>query len=260
MEIVITGSYEDMSAAAAQAVARLLNAKPDAVLGLAAGEAAAGMYGELARLHREQPLDFSQVTTFNLTEYVHLAARDRQSDHFFMQENFFRHVNIPPQNINIPSGTTDNYRAFCAWYEQRIAQCGGIDLLVVGLGDDGHIGFNEPVSSLGSRTRLKTLESQVVRDSARLFDRPQEAPAYAITMGVGTILDARQILLLASGAAKAGAVAAVVEGPVTSMVTASALQMHPCVTVLLDDPAAGKLKLRGYYQWVQQNKPGAPRA
>jgi glucosamine-6-phosphate deaminase len=203
-------------------------------------------------------LDLSHVTTFNLDEYVGLPVTHPQSYHYFMHENFFKHVNIPPQNIHIPSGTTTNYRAFCEWYEQRIRECGGIDLQILGIGSDGHIGFNEPGSSLSSRTRLKTLARSTIDDNARFFDNRKDVPIYAITMGVGTILDARRIILLASGKNKAAAIAAAVEGPVTSMVSASALQMHPSAKVFLDDPAAGDLKMRDYYDWVQKKKPGAP--
>jgi glucosamine-6-phosphate deaminase len=188
-----------------------------------------------------------------------LRPEQPQSYHYFMQENFFRHVNIAPGNVYIPSGTTSNYRSFCEWYEKRIEECGGIDLQILGIGSDGHIAFNEPGSSLSSRTRLKTLAKQTIDDNARFFDKPGDVPIYAITMGVGTILEARQILMLANGANKADAVAAMVEGPVTSMITASALQMHPSAKAFLDEAAASKLKMREYYDWIQLNKPGAPR-
>src|SRR6185437_11111737 len=182
-----------------------------------------------------------------------------QSYHYFMHENFFKHVNIPRQNIHIPSGTTSNYRAFCQWYENRIKQCGGIDVQILGIGSDGHIAFNEPGSSLTSRTRLKTLAKQTIDDNARFFAARDEVPIYAITMGVGTILEARKALLLATGRKKAHAVAAAVEGPVTAMITASALQMHPSCQVMLDEEAASSLKMREYYEWVQKKKPDAPK-
>jgi glucosamine-6-phosphate deaminase len=175
-----------------------------------------------------------------------------------MQENLFRHINMPQQNIYIPSGTTDNYEAFCQWYETRIAECGGIDLQILGIGSDGHIAFNEPASSLGSRTRIKTLARQTIADNARFFDKPEDVPIYAITMGVGTILEARRIMLLASGAHKASAIAAAVEGPVTSMITASALQLHQDTICFLDREAARELKMIEYYEWVAAKRPGAP--
>jgi glucosamine-6-phosphate deaminase len=258
MEIVIRETYEEMSKAAAKEVARTLNSKPNAVLGLATGSTPLGLYKELVRMHKEEGLDFSQVTSFNLDEYVGLKQDHPQSYHYFMHENLFKHVNIPRQNIYIPSGTTDNYKAFCEWYEQRICDCGGIDLQVLGIGSDGHIAFNEPTSSLGSRTRIKTLARQTIEDNARFFDKREDVPIYAITMGVGTILEARRIMLLANKASKADAVAAAIEGPVTSMITASALQLHQDVLFFLDRPAAGKLKMIDYYEWIQANLPGAP--
>ncbi|HID76250.1 MAG TPA: glucosamine-6-phosphate deaminase [Planctomycetaceae bacterium] len=258
MEIVICDSYEQMSKAAAAVVAQTLNRKPDAVLGLATGSTPLGLYRELIRMHREEGLDFSYVTTFNLDEYVGLPSDHPQSYHYFMRENLFKHINIPPQNIHIPAGTTDNYRAFCDWYERRIKECGKIDLQVLGIGADGHIAFNEPGSSLGSRTRIKTLAKQTIEDNARFFERPEDVPVYAITMGVGTILEARRIILLANGENKAEAVAAAIEGPVTSMCTASALQLHQDVTFFLDRAAASRLKMIEYYEWIQAKRPGAP--
>src|SRR6267378_3080576 len=246
MEVVVQKTPAEMSAAAAREVANVLNAKPNAVLGMATGSTPLGLYQELVRLHKKGELDFSHVTTFNLDEYVGLPITHAQSYHRFMHENFFQHINIPPQNIHIPSATT-TYRAFCEWYEKRIVDCGGIDLQILGIGSDGHIAFNEPGSSLSSRTRLKTLAKSTIDDNARFFERSSDVPIYAITMGVGTILEARQLVMLATGANKAQAVAAMVEGPVTSMTTASALQLHPLAQVFLDESAAGELKMREYY-------------
>ena len=211
------------------------------------------------RLHREEGLDFAQVSTFNLDEYVGLQPTDPQSYHSFMHENFFKHVNISPSNIYIPSGTTSNYHSFCSWYERRIEECGGIDIQILGIGSDGHIAFNEPGSSLSSRTRLKTLAKPTIDDNARFFERAEDVPIYAITMGVGTILEARSLLLLAQGENKASAVAQAVEGPVTSMITASALQLHPSAKLILDESAASELKMREYYDWIMKKKPDAPR-
>jgi len=258
MEIIISQTYEEMSKAAARVIKQVLNSKPNAVLGMATGSTPLGVYNELVRMHKEESLDFSQVTTFNLDEYVGLPVTHEQSYHYFMQENFFKHVNIPRQNVYIPSGTTDNYEAFCASYERRIIEAGGIDVQILGIGSDGHIAFNEPTSSLGSRTRIKTLARQTIEDNARFFDNPDDVPIYAITMGVGTILEARKIILLANGKKKAAAVAAAVEGPVTHMITASALQLHPEVDVFVDADAAGELKMAEYYHWIQNKKPGAP--
>ncbi|MDH3291925.1 MAG: glucosamine-6-phosphate deaminase [Gemmatimonadota bacterium] len=259
MEIIIKDDYQQMSRTAAEIVVEVLNTRPNAVFGMATGSTPLGLYQELVRLHKQEQLDFSRVTTFNLDEYVGLPVNHPQSYHYFMHEHFFKHVNIPAQNINIPSGTTSNYRAFCEWYEQRITECGGIDLQILGIGSDGHIAFNEPASSLSSRTRLKTLSKQTIDDNARFFDRREEVPVYAITMGVGTILDARKLILLASSKKKAKAIAQAVEGPVTSIVTASALQLHPDATVLVDQEAAGQLAMRDYYEFIYAAKPGAPR-
>lgn len=259
MEVIIRRSYDEISAAAAKVVAEVLNTKPNAVLGMATGSTPLGLYKELVRMHREEGLDFSQVTTFNLDEYVGLPPNHSQSYHYFMHENFFQHINIPKHNIFIPSGTTSNYRAFCEWYEQSINDAGGIDLQILGIGSDGHIAFNEPSSSLASRTRLKTLAKSTIDDNARFFERREDVPIYAITMGVGTILESRQLILLASGKGKAAAVAAAFEGPVTSMNTASAIQLHPCALCFVDEDAASQLSMRDYYLWVQKKKPGAPK-
>lgn len=260
MEVILQPDYERMSKVAAQIVVEVLNAKPNAVLGMATGSTPLGLYKELVRLHQKEQIDFSRVTTFNLDEYVGLPVSHPQSYHYFMHENFFKHVNIPPQNINIPSGTTSNYPAFCDWYEQRIADCGGIDLQILGIGSDGHIAFNEPTSSLSSRTRLKTLSKQTIDDNARFFDRREDVPVYAITMGVGTILDARKLLLIGSGKAKARAIAQAVEGPVTSLVTASAIQLHRDAVVIVDREAAAELAMRDYYEFIYAAKPAAPRS
>jgi glucosamine-6-phosphate deaminase len=258
MQVIICDTYEELSESAAKIVAKTLNSKPNAVLGLPTGSTPLAMYKVLARMHREEGLDFSQVRTFNLDEYVGLSSHHPQSYHYFMNENLFRHINIAPENIHIPMGTTDNYAAFCQWYEQRIVQCGGIDLQILGIGADGHIAFNEPASSLGSRTRIKTLTKQTIDDNARFFDRPEDVPIYAITMGVGTILEAKKIMLLATGKSKAEAVAAAIEGPVTSMCTASALQLHPDTIFFLDHEAASALKMFDYYTWIREKMPGAP--
>src|SRR5205085_9539266 len=258
MEVVIRQNYNEMSKLAAQSVAELLNTKPNAVLGMATGSTPLGLYQELVRMHERGELDFSRVMTFNLDEYVGLPSNHPQSYGYFMEENFFRHVNVQPQNINVPSGTTSNYPAFCAWYEKRIAECGGIDLQILGIGSDGHIAFNEPTSSLSSRTRLKTLSKQTIDDNARFFERREDVPVYAITMGVGTILNARKLVLVASGDTKSKAIAQAVARPATSMVTARPLQLHRDAIVIVDEDAAAGLTQREYYEFIYAAKPGAP--
>src|SRR2546427_8012208 len=176
MEVIVQRDYAQMSKVAAQIVAELLNTKPSAVLGMATGSTPLGLYQELVRLHKKEQLDFSRVTTFNLDEYVGLPVNHPQSYHYFMHEHFFRHVNIPPHNINIPSGTTSNYPAFCEWYEKRIADCGGIDFQILGIRTDGDIALNEPTHSLSSRTRLKTVSKHTIDHKARVFDRPGDLP------------------------------------------------------------------------------------
>jgi glucosamine-6-phosphate deaminase len=200
-------------------------------------------------------LDWSRVTTFNLDEYIGLPREHPQSYHSFMWENLFRHVNISPRNVHIPDGGAADIPAFCAAYENRIRSAGGIDLQVLGIGSDGHIGFNEPSSSLASRTRIKTLTPQTRRDNARFFGSEDAVPHHVITMGIGTIMDARQILMLAFGEKKAVAISGAVEGPISANNPASVLQLHPVVKVCLDEAAASKLSRADYYRWVFANKP-----
>ncbi len=258
MQVLIYPSYEALSVAAAEVIAEVVATKPDAVLGLATGSTPRALYKELIRMHKDEGLDFSHVRTFNLDEYVGLTAEHDQSYHYFMHENLFKHINVNPQNIHIPSGTTHNYPAFCQWYEDRIEECGGIDVQLLGIGSDGHIAFNEPGSSLGSRTRIKTLAEQTIDDNARFFKSKDDVPIYAITMGVGTILEADKLVLLASGDGKAKAIADAIEGPISAMCTASSLQLHPDSLFFIDGAAAGNLEMRSYYEWIQAKMPGAP--
>lgn len=255
MEIVIQPTAEAASFIGANIVANLVREKPDCVLGLATGSTPLAMYRELVRMHREDGLDFSRVTTFNLDEYVGLDPHHPQSYHTFMWENLFNHINVPRERIHIPNGEAKDIPDFCREYEESIRRAGGIDLQVLGIGSEGHIGFNEKTSSLASRTRIKTLTEQTRRDNARFFGSAEDVPMHVITMGVGSIMDARQVLLLAFGAAKAQAIADAVEGPITSMNPASMLQMHAVAKALLDEPAASKLTLTEYYRWVYDHKP-----
>jgi glucosamine-6-phosphate deaminase len=251
MEIIIQPNAEAATEVATRMVSGLLREKPNAVLGLATGSTPLLLYRALARMK----LDWRRVITFNLDEYVGLPRQHAQSYHSFMWENLFRHTNIAAKNVHIPDGMSKNIPRFCARYEEQIRAAGGIDLQVLGIGTDGHIGFNEPTSSLASRTRIKTLTPQTVKDNARFFGRADKVPHHVITMGLGTIMEARQCLLLAFGAKKARAIAATVEGPVTAINPASILQMHPTVKVCLDVPASTKLKRASYYRWVYENKP-----
>ncbi len=254
MEILLRPDPETASFDAAKAVARLVREKPDCVLGLATGRTPLRLYQELIRLHRDEGLDFSRVHTFNLDEYVGLGATHPQSYRHFMDTEFFRHINIHPGNTHLPDGCAIDLRAECRSYEERIKDCGGIDLQVLGLGANGHIGFNEPTGSLGSRTWIKILSRQTILDNSDLFANPAEVPRHCVTMGIGTIMDARRCLLLAFGPKKARAVAAMIEGPVTATCPASALQYHPRTTAVVDEPAAAALENLEHYRWIDQNK------
>ena len=253
MEVVITKDYEEMSAITADIIAKDIKKKHDLVLGLATGNSPLGVYKQLVKKHKKEGLDFSKVTTFNLDEYVGLDPLHKNSYNYFMHENLFRYINVNPGNIYIPQGNTEDPEEFSQWYEGKIKQAGGIDVQLLGIGSDGHIAFNEPGSSFASRTRVKTLFEQTIKDNARFFEE-DEVPRFAITMGVGTILESKKILLIANGKNKAESCAQFIEGPITSQITASALQLHGNVTVVLDEDAAALLKRKDYYNWVRDNK------
>ena len=256
MEIIIKENGQAASEAAARVVGRLVREKPNAVIGLATGSTPLKLYTEMIRLHKEEGLDFSEVITFNLDEYIGLPADHEQSYRRFMNENLFDHINIKMENTHVPDGMATDVPATCAAYEQKIIDAGGIDLQVLGIGSDGHVGFNEPTSSFASRTRIKTLTQQTVADNARFFGGDEaKVPKHCITMGIGTIMDARMNLMLAFGEGKADAIAATVEGAVCSMMPASILQHHPSAKVFVDEAAATKLHLSDYYRWVYNGKP-----
>jgi len=253
MLVLLSPSYEELSREAARIVASAVRNNPAATLGLATGSTTLGMYKELVRLHKEQGLDFSKVVTFNLDEYLGLSAEHPQSFHCFMRENFFEHVNVKPENIHIPDGMIGgDYEKYCNLYERTIREAGGIDLQILGIGRNGHIGFNEPTSSFGSRTRLKVLTNETIEDNRKSFGAGEEMPECAITMGIGTILEAKKILLLATGSSKAETVAEAIEGPITASVTASCLQLHADVTFVIDEAAGARLKQREYYLRVME--------
>jgi glucosamine-6-phosphate deaminase len=254
VEIIIDSDYDSMSKRAAYIIASDVKRKPDLVLGLATGSTPLGTYKELIRLHKEEGLDFSKVTTFNLDEYFGLSPLHEQSYNYFMWDNLFNHLNINRANVHIPLGNIDDPDDHCSWYEERIRLAGGIDLQLLGIGGDGHIAFNEPGSSLASRTRIKILDQQTIKDNSRFFKNEEEVPRFAITMGIGTILEAKKILLIANGEKKAGMSAKFIEGPITSQVTASVLQLHSHVVVVLDEDAASKLERKDYYNRVRDQK------
>jgi glucosamine-6-phosphate deaminase len=255
MEVVIKPTAEAVSKEAAQHFEHQLELKPASVLGLATGSTPLGLYRELVVLATAELLDFSRVTTFNLDEYVGLAPDHPMSYRSYMRQHFFSHIDVPLASTHLPDGRATDVQRHCAEYEHAIRQAGGIDLQLLGLGTDGHIGFNEPSSSLSSRTRLKTLTARTIADNARFFGSEAAVPRHVITMGVGTIMEARKCLVLATGVAKAAAVAATVEGPITANVPASILQMHPSCVLIVDEEAASGLHRADYYRWVYDNKP-----
>jgi glucosamine-6-phosphate deaminase len=254
LEVVILPSAQEVCAFGAEAVARVVAAKSDAVLGLPTGGTPRPVYAELVRRHRDEGLSFARVTTFNLDEYVGLAPDHPGSFRHYMDEAFFRHVDLAPERAHVPDGLAADVRAACAAYEAAIAAAGGLDLVLLGLGEDGHVAFNEPTSSFASRTRIKTL-SAASRAANQTAFGADPVPGHVITMGLATILSARRVVLLAHGPRKAAAFAAMVEGPLTAMLPASALQLHASVTVVADEAAAARLTLADYYREVQAKKP-----
>ncbi len=265
MDIIIRDNYEQMSLYAANIIAEQVRAKPDCVIGLATGSTPIGTYKELARMHKEG-LDFSQVKTFNLDEYLGVGIdlgkpyNEDQSYARFMYEELFRHINLKKENIYIPDGQTKEPQKFCLWYEEEIRKAGGIDLQLLGLGGDGHWGFNEPGSSLASRTRVQALTKQTLDDNYEAFYKKagierSQMPHFAITMGVGTIRDAKNVLMIVNGAKKADIVAKCLEGPITSQITASAIQLcSGGITVVLDEAAASRLDHSDHYKHVENMK------
>jgi glucosamine-6-phosphate deaminase len=255
MEVVILPGSRQIAAAAADAIEALLRRKPTAVLGLATGTSPLPIYDELARRYEENGLDFSQAHAFGLDEYVGLEPGHPQSYREVIRREFTDRVNIKPENVHGPDGSAIDVVAACQAYEDAIKALGGVDLQLLGVGTDGHIGFNEPGSSLASRTRIKTLVEQTRKDNARFFGSVSDVPHHVLTQGLGTILEARHVVLVATGAQKAQTVRDFIEGPVAAICTASVLQLHPHASILLDEAAASSLKLADYYRHSYDNKP-----
>lgn len=248
MVVIIQTDTNNIASIAADMIRDAILKKPDLVLGLATGSTPIGLYNSLVRMHKKENLDFSGVTTFNLDEYVGIPLDHSQSYHTFMAQHFFDHVNIPSANQHIPQNTSDDHLKFCATYEEKIRSAGGIDIQILGIGTDGHIGFNEVGSSLASRTRIVTLSRSTIEANAIHFNENIKAvPEMAITMGIATIMEAKQCLLLACGTSKSQAIAKAIEGPITSMVPASVLQMHPNTVAIIDEAASSMLKEVKYY-------------
>lgn len=255
MEVVVRPDAGSATDLVARLIQRAVRQKPDLTLGLATGRTMEALYSKLVEDHAQGGTDYSCVTTFNLDEYIGLPPSHECSYRTYMQRHLFNSVNIRPENTHVPDGMAENTEVACARYEAMIATAGGIDLQLLGIGRTGHIGFNEPLSAMFSRTRAKALTPETMAQNRPLFPDPAMMPHRAITMGVGTILDAKRCLLLVTGAEKSGVVARAIEGPVTSMVSATALQMHPHCTVVLDEAAADGLSQKDYYYWLFENEP-----
>ena len=251
MDVVIAPAAE-LAGRAADAVEELLTARPDAILGLATGSSPLRVYDELTRRHRAHGLSFARARAFTLDEYVGLPPEHPQRYRNVIRAEIESRVDFATGAVRAPDGDTADHEAACQAYEDAITAAGGVDLQLLGIGTDGHVAFNEPGSSLGSRTRVKTLTRQTRADNARFFDGDLDAvPRHCLTQGLATIMDARRLVLLATGAGKAEAVRQLVEGPVSALWPATILQMHPRVTVLIDDDAAGRLSLADYLRDVQ---------
>lgn len=242
MQIIITKNYEELSKETAKIVRTRILEKPSLVLGLATGSTPLGLYQALIKMHQQENLNFREARTFNLDEYAGLALSHPQSYNYYMRENLFKHINIKKENVFIPQGVTENIEESCQQYEYEIKKRGGIDLQILGIGRDGHIGFNEPGTSFTSRTHIVNLDSVTIEDNARFFDNKNAVPRRAITMGIGTIMEAKECLMLVNGKHKAEIIARALQGQITEKVPASVLQKHPNLTVILDEEAAIKLK------------------
>lgn len=252
MRLIIEPDYAALSHWAAEHVVRRINEfKPTAerkfVLGLPTGSSPEGMYSELVKAYKEGRVSFKNVVTFNMDEYVALPVEHPESYHSFMARNLFDHIDCPKENVHILNGNTPDLAEECKHYEQMIREAGGIDLFIGGIGPDGHIAFNEPCSSLASRTRVKTLTTDTIIANSRFFGNDiNKVPKHALTVGVGTVMDAREVMILVNGHHKARALRAAVEGGITQMWTISALQLHEHGIIVCDEPATDELKVGTY--------------
>jgi len=256
MEIVILPTPAEAGRLAARKIAQVITRSPTAVIGLATGSSPLAIYAELAAQVEAGTLDARQVRGVALDEYVGIAADHPESYLSVITRQVTKPLGLHPGNVYVPDGRAADIPAACAAYEAIIRELGGVDIQILGIGANGHIGFNEPTSSFASRTRIKTLAPQTRADNARFFDSPDDVPTHSLTQGLGTIMDARVLVLVAQGEAKATAIAAAVEGPVSSMCPGSILQFHPHAYVIVDEAAAASLTLGDYYKHTYANKPG----
>lgn len=242
MKLIVVDNYEKLSKVAAYEFAKVIKEKPDAVLGLATGSSPIGMYEELIRMYKNRELDFSKVTTINLDEYIGLNPEHEQSYRHFMNTNLFNHVNINMEKTFVPNGLAKNLEVECKEYDKKIMELGGIDIQLLGVGNNGHIAFNEPDDELYSETHIISLTKNTIKANARFFDNINDVPKKAITMGVGGIMKAKKIILIASGVSKSEAIKGLLSGKVTTENPASMLQMHRDVTVIVDKEAGKVIK------------------
>jgi glucosamine-6-phosphate deaminase len=254
VEVVIVASGQAAGELGARLIRAALFDKPDLVLGLATGDSPLPIYQALRR-SVAGGADLSQVSGFALDEYVGLPYDHPASYHSVIRREVVEPLGLDPANVHVPDGMAEDIPAACAAYEDAIRESGGVDIQILGIGTDGHIGFNEPSSSLASRTRIKTLTLQTRRDNARFFDSVDNVPRHCLTQGLGTIMEARRLVLVAAGEGKADAVARAAEGPVAAMCPASVIQLHAQATVIVDEAAASRLKLADYYRETYDNKP-----
>jgi glucosamine-6-phosphate deaminase len=256
MEVVIAADAEAAAEVVAGVIGRVLATRPAPVLGLATGSSPLAAYARLAAAHERGELSFAHASAVLLDEYVGLPVDHPQAYRAFIRREFVDRVDLPPERLFGPDVHADDLADACRRYDRLIADMGGVDVQLLGIGSDGHVGFNEPGSSLASRTRIKTLTRATRSDNARFFEDGEHAvPRHVVTQGLGTILEARHLLLVACGAVKAAPIACAVEGPVTAMCPASVLQMHPHATVVIDEPAATQLQLADYYREAFAHKP-----
>ena len=252
MRVVILENAKAVANFGADKIASLIKTKPQCTLGLATGSTPIKLYQRLIEQYKSQQLSFSEVSTFNLDEYLGLDGFHPQSYRYFMNENLFDHIDIDKRNTYVPIGNTSHPDQACLEFEQTLKSKGGVDLQLLGIGRNGHIGFNEPSSSLTSRTRVKTLTEDTINANKRFFKKEEFQPHLAITMGIGTISEAREVLLIATGYDKAEAIKNAVEGPLAARCPASILQLHPNVTFVIDEKAAQKLQDIAFYKHIER--------
>lgn len=238
MKLIVVNNYEELSKVAAKEFSKVIKEKENAVLGLATGGSPVGMYKELIRMYEQKELNFSKITTVNLDEYIGLNPEHNQSYRYFMNNNLFNHINIDKSNTFVPNGLAEDLEAQCKEYDQKIVELGGIDIQLLGVGNNGHIAFNEPNSELSSGTHIISLTDNTIEANARFFDNIDDVPRKAITMGVGGIMKAKKIILIASGESKAEAIKGIFSGKITTANPATMLQMHRDVTIIVDEAAA----------------------